>query len=459
MPDTTPDLTLEVDADATAQIGAGHLMRCAALAEAWLDLGLGAVRFPGDVDLPFAAARASLLAARAPEGAGASTVLVCDSYDRARRERAALRDDVRARILVDDLCGPVPEGFDAVWNPSPHASLSDYPLFVGAVLAGPDVLPIRTGLPRWCNAPGPTAVLLGGGHPPRHVAAALEVLAARHKPGDFARLGDWMPAGWASLDPQQPWEGIATCGRLLTGAGATLWEAAMVGVPLAVVLLAENQRRGFEWAVYAGVPGVDALAATSPESLADQLDLALNAAVALPPLRSGTKRVARWIGALAGSRVHADSGLRLRPAVAADAYALWIWANDPITRSASFERPPIEWSGHLQWLTAKLTDPTVLIFIAESHAGRPLGAIRLDTKDHWGVAELSYGLATEVRGQGLGYQLVATALRALKVLHPATRIHAEVGIANLPSLRIFRRLGWNETVGTDRVCFDSGRTG
>ncbi len=457
MPDASTGLTLEVDADANASIGAGHLMRCATLAEAWLDLGLGSVRFAGALELQFTVSRASLLVARAPARTGGCAVLVSDSYDPLRRERAALRHDVQTRILVDDLCGPVPEGFDAVWNPSPRASPSDYPRFRGAVLAGPDVLPIRTGLPRWCGAPGPTAVLLGGGRPLPHVSAALELLAAHHPQGEFARLGDWLPQAWKPLDPHQPWDGIARCGRLLTGAGTTLWEAAMVRVPVAVMLLAENQRRAFEWAVNAGAPGVDALAVTTSDALADQLSAALAAAAPLPSLRSGAERVARWIGALAGSRAKVSSRLRLRPALVAHAYALWIWANDPATRAASFGRPRIEWSGHLEWLTAQLADPAVLILVAESTSGCPCGVVRLETHDQWTTARLSYGLAPEARGQGLGRTLVVAGLDALRALHPVTQVHAAVSTSNAPSLRILRQLGWSESHTTDRVLFHSGR--
>ncbi|MDZ4863707.1 MAG: bifunctional UDP-2,4-diacetamido-2,4,6-trideoxy-beta-L-altropyranose hydrolase/GNAT family N-acetyltransferase [Gemmatimonadota bacterium] len=457
MPDAAAGLTMELDADANPVIGAGHLMRCAALAEAWLDLGLGAVRFAGALDLPFTASRASLLVARAPERTGASTVLVSDSYDQPRRERAARRDDVRARILVDDLCRPVPEGFDAVWNPSPRASQLDYPRFRGAVLAGPDVLPIRTGLPHWCGAPGPTAVLLGGGRPLPHVSAALDLLATRHDPGAFARLGDWMPRVWAALDPHRPWDGIARCGRLLTGAGATLWEAATVQVPVAVMLLAENQRRGFEWAVNAGAPGIDALAITSVNTLAEQFAAALPAAVPLPPMRAGTERVARWIGALAGSRAHPSSGLRLRPGLAADAYPLWLWANDTVTRAASFGRPPIEWQKHREWLGAQLADPAVLLLLAEATDHCPIGVLRLQTSDHWVTARLSYGLALEARGRGLGHALVTAGLDALRAFHPLARVEAEVATGNAPSLKIFRRLGWSEQRSADRIVFDSGR--
>jgi RimJ/RimL family protein N-acetyltransferase len=147
----------------------------------------------------------------------------------------------------------------------------------------------------------------------------------------------------------------------------------------------------------------------------------------------------------------------VRPALAVDAYPLWLWANDAATRAASFGRAPIEWSDHCEWLTAQLANPSVLILVAESMAGCPCGVLRLETPDQWTTARLSYGLAPEVRGQGLGHVLVTSGLGALQELHPATRVHAEVATGNAPSLKIFRRLGWSEQRSADRIVFHSGR--
>ena len=99
----------------------------------------------------------------------------------------------------------------------------------------------------------------------------------------------------------------------------------------------------------------------------------------------------------------------------------------------------------------------MLILVAESVAGCPCGVLRLETHDQWTTARLSYGLAPEARGQGLGRMLVVAGLDALRALHPITRVHAEVSTGNAPSLKIFRQLGWSESHATDRVLFHSGR--
>ena len=42
--------------------------------------------------------------------------------------------------------------------------------------------------------------------------------------------------------------------------------------------------------------------------------------------------------------------VQLRDATPADAYALWLWANDAETRAASRARDPIPWAAHVTWL-------------------------------------------------------------------------------------------------------------
>jgi RimJ/RimL family protein N-acetyltransferase len=202
------------------------------------------------------------------------------------------------------------------------------------------------------------------------------------------------------------------------------------------------------------VPGIDALALTIPEQLADRIVEALAAAIPLPPMRSGTARVARWIGALAVGRRPHQTAISLRPALPSDAYTLWVWANDAATRAASFDRLPIEWEEHRAWIAQQLGDTGVLMLIAEGGDHRPLGVIRFDADPAWTRARLSYGLAERVRGQGLGTTLVRSGFEALRALHPQAAVRAEVSPANIPSLRIFRKLGWDERSHADRITFE-----
>ena len=134
--------------------------------------------------------------------------------------------------------------------------------------------------------------------------------------------------------------------------------------------------------------------------------------------------------------------LRLREAGPSDAYALWVWANDPETRASVASRAEIAWDTHVAWLLSQLGNPCALVWIGELDASQPVGTIRFDTTDNWGTARLSYTIAPESRGRGLGREIVALGVARLRELRPVARVWADVGETNGRSRRIFERLSW-----------------
>ncbi len=139
--------------------------------------------------------------------------------------------------------------------------------------------------------------------------------------------------------------------------------------------------------------------------------------------------------------------LHLRDATAADAYALWTWANDGVTRAASGDRPAVEWAAHVRWLDDQLQSDSVRVYIAETGDRQPVGSIRFDTRDAWGTARLSYVIAPEARGRHLSKLLVSAGVGAVRERHRAA-VYADVLVDNERSLRVFRGLGWREKAGT-----------
>ncbi|HEX2188379.1 MAG TPA: GNAT family N-acetyltransferase [Longimicrobiaceae bacterium] len=136
--------------------------------------------------------------------------------------------------------------------------------------------------------------------------------------------------------------------------------------------------------------------------------------------------------------------LRVVPAAAGDAYALWLWANDAGTRAASFGRDPIAWADHVAWLERALADAAHAVLVARSADGRPVGSIRFDTGDGWRTARLSYVVAPEARGEGRSGPMVRAGVAWVRGAHPGVAVRARVMEANERSLRVFRRLGWRE---------------
>lgn len=136
--------------------------------------------------------------------------------------------------------------------------------------------------------------------------------------------------------------------------------------------------------------------------------------------------------------------MQLRSAERADAYALWLWANDALTREASGARPVIDWAGHVDWFVRRLGSPSALIYIGENANEQPVGSIRFESQDGWRTAVLSYVVAPEVRGRGYGRALLVEGVEAVRAVHPGVVLTAEVTTSNTRSTRLFEFLGWEE---------------
>lgn len=297
---------LLIRAEAVPSSGAGHVMRTLVLAEAWAASGAGQVGLVGAIEIDFVRQRLVELQIvrhdRLPIDARA-TVLVVDSYDEAVRLESGAWEIGTLRVLVDDLGGSVPAGFEVVWNPSPGGGEFLYPGFAGTVLSGKASVPVRTGLPRWSGGePRRVAVILGGSRVSQTLADAMTHLV-RELPGtSFSGAGEWVPSSWERLESGRLWDGLMRASALVTAAGTSLWEAASARIPVVVLCTADNQIVGFEWARKAGVPVIDARQAGHAHEVAIEIREALPRARPLPPMENGAPAVARKLLELALQR-------------------------------------------------------------------------------------------------------------------------------------------------------------
>jgi RimJ/RimL family protein N-acetyltransferase len=120
--------------------------------------------------------------------------------------------------------------------------------------------------------------------------------------------------------------------------------------------------------------------------------------------------------------------LRLRRATIDDADLLLRWRNDPLTREASRNSAEVSAEEHIAWLTDSLDRADRKLLVAEEN-GAPVGVVRADFSDR--VWELSWTVAPEARGRGVGKRMVA--LLAAQISEP---IRAEIKAANIASARI-----------------------
>jgi RimJ/RimL family protein N-acetyltransferase len=126
----------------------------------------------------------------------------------------------------------------------------------------------------------------------------------------------------------------------------------------------------------------------------------------------------------------------LRQATQDDAQILFLWRNDPETRSHSRNTKEISWENHLSWLKQTLSMTTRKLYLAE-HKGELVGSVRSDKNDD-GTVELSWIMAPSHRGKGLSKVMVK---QFANHYHPKEKLIAVIQKGNLPSEKIAQALG------------------
>jgi RimJ/RimL family protein N-acetyltransferase len=262
---------------------------------------------------------------------------------------------------------------------------------------------------------------------------------------------------------------------VVSAAGVTLLELCCIGVPAALVQIADNQAAGYSAAVYQGLAAglgtdprehIDTLRtlltdAEQRKALGDKARTAvdgqgaeriLNAIEAAlrhespigapggPPISSLSEGTDNSAGSLVGEP-------SVRPANHADSALLLAWRNDPETRAWSRTTDPVARPDHEAWLAKVLADPDRRLLVAE-HDHHPVGTVRFDRDgDHW---EISITVAPEARGRKLA---VPVLLAAERVLPRGTTVRACVHQDNGASRALFRRAGYHEAGGNPWLWF------
>ncbi|MCR6672048.1 UDP-2,4-diacetamido-2,4,6-trideoxy-beta-L-altropyranose hydrolase [Devosia ginsengisoli] len=227
------------------------------------------------------------------------------------------------------------------------------------------------------------------------------------------------------------------------GGGAT-WERFCVGLPSVVISLAPNQEAICNELAAAGLityaGRLDDLDATAFGSqLRELLD---------SPARLQTQSLKgqAMVDGLGTARIAefmmptVIGKLSCRPARADDMLDYFSWANDTANRANAINSAAIPLDDHLRWFAGKLGAAGSWLYVLEaSDVG--VGQVRFDRQDDglW----IDYALDRLVRGRGWGGELIRLGARNLP-LPPDTVLRARVKRSNPASAAVFRRLGFSE---------------
>lgn len=138
--------------------------------------------------------------------------------------------------------------------------------------------------------------------------------------------------------------------------------------------------------------------------------------------------------------------LELRDVTAKDMDILYEWANDPITRQHAFHTEPIPYETHRAWFVKVLADRNVVMLMlcmqTADKKAKEVGQIRLAIEDE--EALISYSIAPQMRGQGLGSRMILMAEERLRESRfDVITCKAQVKYDNPASLRVFEKCGYD----------------
>ena len=119
-----------------------------------------------------------------------------------------------------------------------------------------------------------------------------------------------------------------------------------------------------------------------------------------------------------------------------DCRVLWEWANDPLTRAASYNSEPIPWDDHRSWFAEKLASRLYLALVDD----QPVGHIRFARSD--AAAVVGVVVSPDHRGEGLGAALIRRGTERFFSETGVERVDAFIKAENAASTRAFEKAGY-----------------
>jgi UDP-2,4-diacetamido-2,4,6-trideoxy-beta-L-altropyranose hydrolase len=481
-PDSRPVLIVRADADPT--MGAGHIMRTLALAQAWQYEGGTAVfavaGLPGAIADRLAAEGVETVPLSVPRGSpedgravlrlararGADWVVV-DGYHFEADYHCALRDAGLRVLLMDDGGGHSSYCPTFVLNQNPQAGPEMYrgrqpetELLLGTRFALlrrefwkwrrwerriPDIATkvlvtfgggdSRNGIEKAVRALG--MMLPGGGLECVVAVGAMSPRSAALKAtADALGMSVEVHDGVSDMAELMAWAEIA-----VGAAGSTSLELAFMGLPALLVVTADNQRPLAEClSNYGSAVDLGRSEALDEAELARRVQALAESRTTRESMTSAGRHLVDGYGASrVVQRLRGDK-VRLRDATAGDAELLWRWANEPQTRANSFSPHVIGWSDHVSWLDQHLNSSSSRLLVAVDSNDIAVGQARLDADGQGAI--LSISVDKELRHQGFGLAIIQLVLREAVRSPGVAWVDALIKPENEASLRVFSRAGF-----------------
>lgn len=225
------------------------------------------------------------------------------------------------------------------------------------------------------------------------------------------------------------------CDLAFGSAGVTLLERCCLGLPSIVVSAASNQEGGACAAaeqgacIYLG----KALSTTANE-YAHATNMVLKSPWLLKAISKNSLQITDGRGALRVAHIMCPLKITLRIASQNDSAKIFAWRNSFNVRKFSFNQEIIAWEDHCRWFEESIYNPSRVILIGQV-GNESIGVLRYDLDDYTAMASIYLGTKT---GMGYGKQMILAGSEWLKKNYPWIKsIEARIQYGNESSLAAF----------------------
>ena len=495
-----------VRADASALLGAGHVMRCLALAAELKRRGHQVVfvmrPLVGHMMMDTEAAEFEVLGlpdwqlgtansqaewidkARSPEAQQLDADetlallphrffdwLLVDHYALGKQWQLQMGVAAQKILVIDDqadraLC------CDLLLNQNPGANTESYAGLTrlgSPVLIGPQYALLRPEFSKSANAahrldqaaPAVRVLVSLGGVDPQGLAlkvvsaladcgfrgSGVTVVAGKHNPHELELLASCRVLGFVGLQSTNTMAQLMSQADWAVGAGGvSLLERCATGLPSIALAISPNQGPGVAAAHAAGaVLALDPLDAYFPDLLRRMIQSLLTEPERLKAMSQAAMSVCDGRGTTRVADALQAGSLALRVATLRDAPALYAWRNALETRQHSGYGLAFSLEQHVQWMSGVLADPTRRLWIASTTAGA-VGVLRFDSRAERAdtIAEISVYRVPGQLGQGWGRALITRGVQEAQRTWPGLRqVDAHISDDNFASLGAFAACGFS----------------
>lgn len=473
-------------ADASADIGSGHIVRCLTLADALRRMGAlpeficreqaghmaAWVQQRGYPVTLLSRDDQELDACRRLLSRASTSWLVVDSYEWSHEWETPLRPAVDRLMVIDDLAdrrhdadvlldqNELDQGADRYAGLVPAHCRR----LLGAryALLTPEFAQFRNTMAKHEGIIERILVYFGGADPAHLTLRSLEALQgvniavtalAGWQNNDVEAIKDWCARN-ANCEFSMPVKNMAALMAnhdLIIGAGGTTtWERCALGKAAAVITVAANQDALTAYLASRGaLLWLGRKETFSPQGLRRAVDALTANPFMVRRMAEAAYQITDGAGATRVATEMLRPKLSLRSAASADRDLLYGWRNDIRTRKFFFNSDEVSKESHRQWFSDTIDDPRRLLLIGEA-GDKPVGAIRYDIAGD--SADVSIYLDPGLHGQGWGTAMLLAGNAFLFDHKPEVReARAKILEENKASKGAFRAAGYRP-VHEEYVC-------